>query len=715
MRRFVTFFIISTLCLALNGQQSKIDSLKTLLDNSKHDTVSVIILKKLTKEYYKVADTVNFEKCLEEIADIIDKDKKHYKLDDIEFLKNMYQSANNFEKCSEYYEKYSEIALKQENLPKYAINESYYLYFLSEYGLHDKAIEKGLELISFVEQNNLKEQFELVYLMLAFAYRNYNLYDQALIYFEKSALNSDTTNPDNFLHVAYNEIGNIYSLKGAYTEALEYQQKALEIRLILGMPTYLAYSYNDIAGTYQNLGQEELALEYYKKSATLLEKLGDLNSYFHICNNIAQIYLSLGDNDSCFQYLIKSEEIADNLEIEQLYYHLYSNYANYYQTIGDYEEAYNYINNAYYIKDSIFTEETNRQIANFEKKYEIEKRDNEILKTNEKLKRQKILTYTFVLGILLVVFFMLMIYRQFKQKKRAYIELEQKNEEILQQKEEILQQKEEIESQRDLIIEQKNHLTNSINYAFRIQTALFPPKDFINTILPQNFIYYKPKDIVSGDFYWATKIGNKIIITVADCTGHGVPGAFMSILAISLLNEIVLSSTSEKNLSAALILDSLKAQIIKSLRQKDPLSKSVEGIDMALCIIDENNLKLQYAGAYNSIFINRNNNLIEIKADRVAVGISFKPIYNFKNNEFDLQKNDILYLFSDGFADQFGGNNYEKYSLSRFKNFLLSISNDNFDKSTDILDKELSDWTNLAPANKKRLQIDDILVMGIKF
>ncbi|MBN2662019.1 MAG: SpoIIE family protein phosphatase [Bacteroidales bacterium] len=715
MKKITILNIIITFCFVINGQNITIDSLKNLLETSENDTNKVELLKKLTYEYYDIQDTINIEKYLGEIIFVIDKNKKNYKLDDIEFIKSMYQVLKNFEKTSEYFEKYSEIALKQNKLTEFARNEAYYLYFLSDYGFHQKAIEKGLELLSFVEQNDLKEQFELTYIMIAYAYRNYNLYDQALSYFEKAALNSDTTNPNNFLHISYNEIGNIYKQKNDYKKALEFQQKALEIRLTLGIPAYLMYSYNDIAGTYQSLGEFELALNYYKKSANLVEKSNDYYSYSFICNNIAQIYLLLGQNDSSLIYIKKNEDILKNLNINELYYHLYFVYSSYYQAIGNFEKAFDYINIAYSIKDSIFTEETNQQIANFEKKYEIEKRDNEILKTNEKLKIQKILIYTFIFGILLIGFFMLLIYRQFKQKKLAYTVLQKKNEEILQQKEEILQQKEEIEAQRDLIAEQKNNLTQSINYAFRIQTALFPPKDFINAILPKNFIYYKPKDIVSGDFYWATKIDNKIVLTVADCTGHGVPGAFMSILAISLLNEITLNSSKQNSLSAAFILDKLKQQIIKSLRQKDPLSKSVEGIDMALCIIDENNRKLQYAGAYNSIFINRNNNLIEIKADRMPVGISLKSSNNFKNNIFELQKDDILFLFTDGYSDQFGGSNYEKYSSSRFKKLLLSISADNFDVGFKILDEELLEWIEKKPLNHKQFQIDDILLMGIKF
>ena len=297
----------------------------------------------------------------------------------------------------------------------------------------------------------------------------------------------------------------------------------------------------------------------------------------------------------------------------------------------------------------------------------------------------------------------------------------------------VLKQKEDIEKQRDIakqqhqeILVQKEQITDSIRYAKRIQTALLPHENFVQNLLAQHFIFYKPKDIVSGDFYFFEKRGNLIYIIAADCTGHGVPGAFMSMLGISFLNTIINSESKlsfqvpymnnvldkidglkKKELSAANILDQLRDMVKKSLGQTGKEAEPKDGMDMALCILDTKKQSMQYAGAHNPLYLFRNNKLIEYKADRMPIGIFIKE-HSFTNHKIKLMKGDVFYLFSDGFVDQFHKKTGEKYKSKRFKQLLSDIHQLNLKDQKRRLEEELSAWKG------NNEQVDDILVMGFK-
>ncbi len=294
-------------------------------------------------------------------------------------------------------------------------------------------------------------------------------------------------------------------------------------------------------------------------------------------------------------------------------------------------------------------------------------------------------------------------------KDKVNRELEQKvkerTAEIEQQKEEILSQNEEIIAQRDLLFRQNKDITDSIEYARYIQQALLNSVDVIQNSNLQNFILYIPRDIISGDFYWFKRIKNYVYFTAADCTGHGVPGAFMSVLGISLLNEIV----SKRDLNPpATILNELRKKIIRSLSHENQSNKSHDGIDISLCLFDFESKLLQFAGAYNPLIIVRDNNIIELNADRMPVGIHPKDYLEFTNHTIQLEPNDMLYLFSDGYLSQFGGETGKRYGIKRFKQLLIDISNKPIDLQYQLLEKELLSW------KRDFEQIDDILIIGIK-
>ena len=262
----------------------------------------------------------------------------------------------------------------------------------------------------------------------------------------------------------------------------------------------------------------------------------------------------------------------------------------------------------------------------------------------------------------------------------------------------------EIREQRDQIAEQKQAITDSIQYAKRIQTAVLPPGELIEKVLPEHFILFKPRDIVSGDFYWLKQIDKYVVFTAADCTGHGVPGAFMSMLGVALLNEIV----RRKEITRAnQILEELRNQIKAALRQSGKAGEAKDGMDMALCILDLEEMKLQFAGAYNPLYLIRGDELIETKADKMPVAIYLK-MDNFTTHKIQVQKGDCLYLFSDGYADQFGGEKGKKFKSKAFKALLLSIQDKSMEEQRLAIDEAFENWRGDLE------QVDDVCVIGVR-
>jgi phosphoserine phosphatase RsbU/P len=310
------------------------------------------------------------------------------------------------------------------------------------------------------------------------------------------------------------------------------------------------------------------------------------------------------------------------------------------------------------------------------------------------------------------------------QLESYYNELEEK---VRQRTAEIMAQKEEIEAQRDSIQEQRNilseinkslqkayleieeqkkHIEDSIHYAKRIQNAILPPDEYVHRLLPDSFILYKPKDIVSGDFYWMNYREGKAIVAAVDCTGHGVPGAFMSIVGNNQLNYAV---NVQGKVRPDEILNALNEGVTKALRQTRLNSSVKDGMDISLAAVDFKNKKLQYAGAYNPLFMIRDGELIQIKANKFPIGgYMGEELRNFTLHELDIKQGDIIYIFSDGYVDQFGGTDDSKYLIKRFRDLLLNICNEPMEEQKEILNQVHLDWRGGGP------QIDDILVIGIK-
>ncbi len=264
----------------------------------------------------------------------------------------------------------------------------------------------------------------------------------------------------------------------------------------------------------------------------------------------------------------------------------------------------------------------------------------------------------------------------------------------------------EIKKAEEEIAKKNKQITSSILYAERIQRAVLTPKEIIAEYIPEHFIMFRPRDIVSGDFYWAAEKGDLLIVTAADCTGHGVPGAFMSMLGISFLNQII-AEHSPSNLQANIILDELREKVKTSLRQTGKEGEAKDGMDMALCIIDKNNMKLDFAGAQNPLVLIRDKEIKVFKGDDMPIGISHNE-RPFKNHILDMQKGDSYYIFSDGYADQFGEKTKKKFFSKRLRMLFQKINNKSMAEQLNILETTFDDWKG------SRKQMDDVLVIGLR-
>lgn len=320
------------------------------------------------------------------------------------------------------------------------------------------------------------------------------------------------------------------------------------------------------------------------------------------------------------------------------------------------------------------------------------------------LEKQKIILYFILFVLVLVSFLGYYIYRSYKIKKEANIKLEEKNRTISLQKDEIEKQRDLANAQRDQIAYQKKHITDSIMYALRIQTALIPSLELFSDKL-EHFVLYKPLAIVSGDFYWVSRQGNMQVIIAADCTGHGVPGAFMSMLGVTMLNEIV---NGKHVLMPDQIIENLRQGIIKSLRQVAEEDSIKDGMDIAVCVIDFDKNILWYAGANNPLYLVRGGELIHYRPDKMPVAIYYKMI-PFTLQKIDLRKGDAFYIFSDGFSDQFGGPKQKKFMSMQLKETLVAMSDKPMLLQGVRLNEIFEEWRG------DNSQVDDVTVIGVRY
>lgn len=707
---YIVIFTIFLNKLSYAQNSNKADSLERLLKTLKFDSTRTISQIELIYIYYQ-NDTVKANKLLGELSGNID--NQTYDIDPkwIFEVGNMYSNyRNDFTNTIKYYGLAVKKA-KEQNDYMFIYYESWLGYVYSNIGEHENARKHSINAVEIAESMNIEDQLPTCYLILAFVYRNANEMEKAIENFTKSYEKSIEIGDSSNIHTALHEIGNVYYILGDYKSAIEYHKKALLIREKLNSISYLMYSYNDIANDYLYTDSIQIALDYYLKAAEFAEMQNNKYALFRILLGVENAYLSLEDFEKGKKILSKMKIIADELNVKSIFYELNNVLYGYYKRLGNYENALKYFELALLYKDSISSDEIRKNLDELDKKYETVKKDKELLENQLDIRRQRVIIIFAGIGMLLIAVFMSIVFRQYRQKKRAYTILEYQNQEIVQQKEEIQTQAQyleqaniEITNQKSIIEISHQQITSSITYAKRIQEAVLPKEDVIQMLLPQHFILFKPRNIVSGDFYFIKLYKNYLFVAAADCTGHGVPGAFMSMLGFALLNDLVRKPEIQ---NSAQLLDELRLQIKTSLQQTGKIGEPQDGMDIAFLAIDIETNMMSYAGANFPLYLFRDNELFVYKADSMPISI-FRRENNFTNHNIELKKDDVLYIFSDGYVSQFDENNQSTFKISRFREMLINIHKKSFSEQKEILENELNNWKGNS------IQTDDILVIGVK-
>lgn len=472
-------------------------------------------------------------------------------------------------------------------------------------------------------------------------------------------------------------------------------------------------SLNELIDQYKTTIDAEIdtTLSYFFKSIDIKKSIAD-------SANLAITYLNIAALKNkpqkkfkeALQYLKLAKEIAKKFELNKLLVDIYNEMSFTYSNLNNYKKAYEYKVSYDELKDSLSAQDLNKTLAELQEKYENDKKEKEIALQRSKIKQQTTFQTALIIFILLLIILAFVVLRGYQNKRKANLLLEERNKQIELQKAEI-----EIKN-KDIM--------DSINYARRIQQAILPPSEIISRIFPDYFILFKPKDIVSGDFYWIEKKKERRLATVVDCTGHGVPGAFMSIIGANSLNKTI---NDLRFYHPGDILNQVSILVEEILRQKGKTNIR-DGMDMSLIMLDTEKQIAEFSGANNPLYIirkkghkmivngkeklpvieNETHNLFEIKGDKQPIG-AVENRQSFTNHVFTIEKGDRFYLFSDGYADQFGGPKNKKLKYKPFKQILLNISLQNIEENKTFLDKYFEEWKG------QNSQIDDVCVMGIAY
>ena len=708
-----------------DSQQNKIDSLLFILKTSKEDSNKLNNYIKLFKDdYFHVKDIQKYHEQSLQLAELLIRKSNSEKLKKI----LLYKKANCFNQIGIYFwetknsikEQYyveSELSIYEQLKDTNSIVKLY----LSQVGRnyngkgYKKALSyyhKAVTLAKLSENRKLlagcNVQFALMY-MQAGDYKTpipyleeaskvyvtekdtYNLdwtysylkkchsiskdLQNALKYHKLLSLIYKKHNPD---YSGYASLFIIYEQNGDYKNAIFYSKKNLkEFEKSKRDSTILSMGYSDISEIYVKMQQYDSALVYLKNAFALNK------SY---ANDLAKVYFLKKDYNSARKYF------KNNGYNELLAYRLDSVFGNYKGAL---------IHHLKYLK---IKEERNQaellsQANHLKFQKAFDKQEEEQTKKEEQAKadkkRNKIILYSVICGLLLVIGFSTYVFKNLKI-------LQNQNRIIVSQKQEVEKQKEIAEKQKHLVEEKQKEILDSITYAKRLQQAILPPTEFISQNLSENFILYKPKDIVAGDFYWADEIENKFFIAAADSTGHGVPGAMVSVVCSNALNRTIKEF---KLAETGKILDKARELVLETFEKS---SKEVkDGMDISLLCIDKKSNKIFWSGANNPLWFIENGELKEIKADKQPIGKTDNP-KPFTTHEIEFKENLTFYLFTDGLADQFGGPKGKKFKYKQFEEILISINDKTMQEQSEVINKQFEDWKGELE------QVDDVCVIGVK-
>lgn len=540
---------------------------------------------------------------------------------------------------------------------------------------------------------------QVIYYLNKIAYKNWDngkLQKAAKQYNELIELTQKQGNTAGLRNV-YTNLGLVYSDLSQYNKAIEAFNQVLNIANQQKDKAAKASAYINIAVVYQTKNDDKKALQYTEKALNLARELNQMKLVKTCFGMLADIHKALGNTKKTMKYFNLYSSFDKHLQKKEME-----------EMKEQTEQEVNQAKAEKQKSEAKLSQERKKLKATTDT---LEQKERELTKQQQiinlkeekeqelqaKLRSEAIIRYL-LLGIAVIVFvFAIFIYKNIKRIKKTNSALSASNDEIKKQRDEIQKQSEKIRS--------------SIQYAQRIQNAVLPPEEMFEKYLDEYLILFKPRDIVSGDFYWMTEKNEKLIVAAADCTGHGVPGAFMSMLGVAFLNEIVnkiIENKHVKSLQASEILMNLRDYVIHSLHQKGAAHEAKDGMDIALVVIDKKTGELQFSGANNPLFLIRDGELHTYKGDPMSISYNRDTLKEFSNETIQTKPDDIVYIFSDGYQDQFGGKHGRKFMIKRFKRMLVEIHKESFDKQKHILDRTIMEW------KKGHKQIDDMLIIGMK-
>ncbi|MES2565305.1 MAG: tetratricopeptide repeat protein [Bacteroidota bacterium] len=681
MKKIILFSIFILFCLFAKGQISKVDSLEKVLKTSPRDT-------NLVRTFNIIAGVVQFnnpEKGLAycnkglKLAGELNYEKGKAMLNNTSGI--CYSILGNYEEAYKCFTRALEgyTALNDKRSISLCLNNLGIYYY--NQGDYSKALDYYLQSLKVDEALNDDEGMLSSYNNIGLIYKEQGNNTRALQYFSQALVVAEKLKDKAGLSMTYNNMGLVFWQQKKFAAALANFFKVLEIDKALDNQVGIAQSYNNIGLIYYEQKNFPLSLEYHLKAVGLFLSLNDNEGLTLAYSNMASIYEKTGDLKKSEEYAKLSLDISTAIGRKEVQRNSYQTLAQVYALQKNFKDAYKYQLLLTDIKDSLSNNESNKQIAEMSAKYETEKKEEQIKLLEKDKKIQKTVRNSFIFAFALMLLLAGVSYQSFLNKRKANTQLAIKNE---------------------LIEEKQKEILDSINYAKRIQTAILPPNRIVKEHLPDSFILYKPKDIVAGDFYWLEHKNDQVLFAAADCTGHGVPGAMVSVICNNGLNRTV----REYNITdPGKILDKTREIVIAEFEKSDEEVK--DGMDISLCAFNHITHQILWAGANNPLWVIRDNEVIELRPDKQPIG-KYAEAKPFATHSMQLKKGDSFYIFTDGYVDQFGGEKGKKFKSSKLKELLLSISNQPMNEQHRILDETFGTWKgNLE-------QVDDVCIIGVR-
>lgn len=655
MNNPIKILFVLMLCATLAHAQNykRIDSLKKVIAKAPHDTAVIDTYEEMFWEYYGVFNDTALLYAKKAVDYAADKKFTWGLVDGYRLTGMAYSKLANYTEALRY---------------------------------QQKALQKCDEVNDMMRKANILNNLATIHYEL-------KDYKTALSYQERSLDICRKMNIKRGEAACLGNMGNIYKKLGQMKSALKYYEKSMAMDLELKNPMGYANSLGNIGSIYRELKEYDKALKYYNESLTVRDSLG-------MTNGIASSYISISDvliikkeYDKALDLLQRALSLAQEAgsldQMEQCYDGMYKCYKN----LGKINEALEAYENRDKYKDSILNTTRLEEFNQMKTNYLLEQRDKEEKLRIEKIKtrneadkfQQRIIIYASIAGLLLTFVFLYFIYKRYKLS---------------------LRQQQIIQAQKKIVEVKNKEITDSINYAKRIQEAMLMTEQEFRAFLPASFVLFKPKDIVSGDFYWVSSLSNgEVLVALGDCTGHGVPGGFMSVLGINLLNEIV---NERKVHEPDEILNLLRTRVISSLKQDGAEGNSRDGMDILLCKIDLNKKHFSYSSANRSLYVYLQGKLQRLAGNRMPIGY-YENDTSFTKEEVQMAAGDFLFLFTDGFVDQNGGEAGKKLMYSNFEALLTQGVKS--DKGLDKMfyDKAFEEW------KCDHEQIDDVSLIGVRF